>query len=85
MKRKTKFDFKSEEERQAHLKAIIAFFHDERGEDIGFVAAEAVMEFIFTVFGDEIYTKAIRDAKTLVNEQLDSLETELDLLTDRKS
>ncbi len=44
-KRKQKLDFISEDKRKAYLKEIIAFFQDERNEEIGFVAAEQVLGF----------------------------------------
>jgi len=80
--RKTKLNFASEEERRAYLKAIIAFFHDERSEEIGIVGAEKVLEFFFQTFGEEIYQKAIRDVRNVLKERADSLEVELDLLSE---
>lgn len=80
-KRKRKFDFESEEKRIAFLKEIIAFFLDERGEEIGFVAAEKVLDFFIETLAEDIYKKAIVDTKLLLKEKIGDLEVELDLLS----
>ena len=82
-KRKQKFDFVSEEKEMAYLKEIIAFFQDERNEEIGFVAAKQVLNFFLQTIGEEIYKKAIKDAKKLLNDRIDDLNLELDLLSEK--
>lgn len=81
--KKQKLEFVSEEKRMSYLKEIIAFFHDERNEEIGFVAAEKLFDFFMQTIGDDIYKKAIRDTKKLLRERLEDLDYELDSLSEK--
>lgn len=78
--RTTKFDFSSEEQRAKYLQEIISFFLDERGEQIGLIAAEAVLDFFLQTVGDEIYKKGVRDSKKLLEEKMADVNLELDVL-----
>ena len=78
-----KLDFVSEEKKTTYLKEIIAFFQDERNEEIGFVAAEAVLDFFLQTIGEDIYKKAIKDVKKLLKERIEDLDIELDLLLEK--
>jgi uncharacterized protein (DUF2164 family) len=80
-RRKNKFDFESEEKRKKYLNEIIAFFLDERDEEIGVVAAEKVLEFFWQSLAEDIYKKAIIDMKSLLKEKVADLEIEFDLLS----
>jgi len=80
--KRQKLDFVSEEKKMACLKEIVAFFRDERGEEIGFVAAEKVLDFFLQNIGDEIYKKAINDAKKMLKERMEDLDIELDVLSE---
>jgi len=83
-KRKRKLDFISEEEKTKYLKEIIGFFRDERNEDIGFIAAEKVLEFFLQTTGEDIYKKAIEDVKYLIKERFDDLDIEMSILLDKR-
>lgn len=65
------------------LKSIVAFFQDERGEEIGIIAAGEILDFFLQTTGEDIYKKAIYDIKKLAKERLEDLEIELDLLTEK--
>ncbi len=80
MSRDTKFEF-PKEIRSHYVNGIISFFQNERDEVIGIIAAEQVLDFFLNEIGDEIYKKALRDAKKIVKEKLEGLEVELDILT----
>ncbi len=82
-KKKNKFEFSSEEERQQRIKDIIGFFQDERGEEIGFLAAEQVLDFFLQTMGEGIYRKALKDIKKLLKSRFDDLDVELDMLLDK--
>jgi len=84
-KKKNKLDFESEELKAKYIKEIIGFFQNERNEEIGFIAAEKVLDFFLQTMGEEIYKKAIKDCKKLLKEKIDDLEVELDILTPSKS
>lgn len=70
----------NKEQRQKAIKHIISFFHDERGEEIGVIAAEAFLDFFLKDIGKDIYKKGIIDAKTLLKERMEDLSIDLDML-----
>ncbi|HBI25269.1 MAG: hypothetical protein UT41_C0003G0037 [Candidatus Wolfebacteria bacterium GW2011_GWC2_39_22] len=65
------------------LKAITAFFQDERDEEIGIIAAGEILDFFLQTIGDDVYKKAVGDVKKLLKERMDDLDIELDLLTEK--
>lgn len=77
---KKEFDYLSEEKRKQAIKEVIAFFQDERNEEIGIIAAEEALDFFLQTIGEEIYKKAIEDVKRIAKEHLEDLEIELDIL-----
>lgn len=72
----------SEESRKKYIDSIISFFLDERGEEIGVIAAEDILDFFLKEVGDDIYKKAIKDIRKLLKERVEDLETEMDMLVD---
>ena len=80
-KKKNKFDFGPEELKKKYLNEIIDFFQNERNEEIGFIAADKILDFFIQTMGEEIYKKAIKDCKKLLKERFEDLEIELDILT----
>lgn len=84
MPKQNRFQFKTEEAKQKYLHEIIGFFQDERGEEIGLLAAEQILDFFIDTLGTEMYKKAIGDSKKLLNERLNDLEVELELLVPRE-
>ena len=79
-KKKQKFDFVSKEKRREAIKEIIAYFQDERDEEIGIIAAGDILDFFMDSFGEEIYMKAIKDSKKMLRGKFEDLDIELDLL-----
>lgn len=80
-KKKNKFEFSSDEQKQKYLNEIIGYFHDERGEEIGLIAAQKFLDFFLDKFGDEIYHKAVNDCQKIIKEKASDLDIELELLT----
>lgn len=80
-KRSGKFDFESDEAKVRYIKEIIAFFRNERDEEIGMIAAENILRFFLETMGEEIYKKAINDSKKLLKERFEDLEVDLDVLS----
>lgn len=70
----------SAESRARALKAIIAFFQDERGEEIGVIAAEEVLDFFLQDVAPEIYNRAVEDAKEAWRQNAEDGELALELL-----
>ena len=56
---------------------IRTFFYHERDEEIGEIAAEAVLDFCLEKLGPYLYNEGIQDAIKLINER--NLNTEEDL------
>ena len=83
-KKKNRFDFESEELKIKYINEIIGFFQSERNEEIGYIAAENILDFFLQTMGEEIYKKAIKDCKKLLKERLEDLEVELDILSPNK-
>ncbi len=80
--KKNKFDFASEDIKLKYLNEIIGFFHDERDEDIGLVAAEQILDFFVEKLGEEIYKKGVTDCQNLLKERMSDLDVELGLLAE---
>lgn len=82
-KRTPKWDMISKERKRECLEKIIAFFHDERNEDIGLIAAENVLDFFMEDVAADIYSKGVIDSKQLIRERFEDLDVELDLLLNK--
>lgn len=74
----------TEEARDKSIKEIISYFHDERNEEIGVIAAGNILDFFVQSVGSDIYNKAIDDAKKLLQKQLEGWDVEFDLLKRQK-
>lgn len=70
----------SAESRARALKAIIAFFQDERGEEIGVIAAEEALDFFLQDIAPEIYNRAVDDAREACRQNAEDGELALELL-----
>ena len=58
-KRKPKWDMLTKERKRECLQKIITFFHDERSEEIGLIAAESVLDF----FMEEVVRSLVDSGK----------------------
>lgn len=76
-------DWLSDEQRQKYIKAVISYFHDERDEEIGVIAAGELLDFLLQEAGTEIYRRAIGDVKKMLKKNSEELDTELDILLDK--
>ncbi|MEK7673293.1 MAG: DUF2164 family protein [Patescibacteria group bacterium] len=80
---KRKWDLLSEEKRKTIIDEIVTFFNQERGETIGVIAAEDILDFFLQNAAQDIYNKGVEDAKKLLKKRFDDLEMDLDLLLDK--
>ena len=62
------------------MNEIQRFFLEERGEEIGELAAETVFYFIKENVGAYFYNKGIEDSKTIVEQKIFSVEEDLEAL-----
>jgi len=79
---KQNFSFLTEDQKRKAVDNIISYFLDERGEEIGIIAAENLLDFMTEKLGKPIYNKAILDTKKLVGEHLSNLQIDIDALTE---
>ncbi|MBT4723197.1 DUF2164 family protein [Candidatus Falkowbacteria bacterium] len=77
---KKPWDLISKEKRSILIEAIITFFEVERGEEIGMIAAEQVLDFMLEHTAEDIYNQGVFDSKIKLKNNLDNLEVDLDLL-----
>lgn len=70
----------SPERKKEVIFLIQTYFHDERDEDLGDLAAELLFEFFEKQLGPLIYNQAIEDVRVWFGQKLPYLEADLDLL-----
>lgn len=69
--------------KQQLLERIIAYFEQERGEPIGWIAAENMLDFMLGELGPIVYNQALADARALVLDRMQQLEDDLYALEKR--
>ena len=67
----------SKDEKKILIPLIQQYFEEERGEDIGNLAAEFFLDFVAAEIGPFIYNHAISDARKSLNEYMSELEYRL--------
>ena len=72
-----------EQRRKEIIESIIGFFMDERGEEIGVIAAESLLDFILEEVGKDVYNKGIDETIKILKEQYNNMETDILLLKKR--
>jgi uncharacterized protein (DUF2164 family) len=65
------------EQKEQVIANIQGYFHDERAEEVGHLAAESLLEFMIKEIGPLIYNHAISDSRNLIIEKMASIEEEL--------
>ncbi len=70
----------SKAEKQKLINEIQTFFQEERGEEIGIIAAEIVLDFMMENIGKYAYNKALEDAKGWFEQRLEDLSIDYSLL-----
>lgn len=68
------------EERRELISEIQLFFKNERGEDIGIIAADAVLDFFITQLGTKIYNQSLDDAKLWLTSKVEDIGIDYDML-----
>ena len=72
----------SNEERNTLKEELIIFFDKERGEKIGIIAAEEILNYFLKSVGNKLYNKGVEDAKKALENRYDELKFDLDDLID---
>lgn len=65
------------EDREQVIAAIQEYFEVERGEQLGSIAAEQLLDFFMKELGPFMYNQGIRDAKGLVEEKVMNLDEDI--------
>lgn len=77
---KRDWDPLSKERRAGLLREIITYFNKTHDHEIGMLAAEDILDFFLQNLGGDLYRKAINDTKTVIRQNAENLEVDLDLL-----
>ncbi len=75
---KRMWDRLTEEEKEAAKRDLIYFFHKERDEEIGVIAAEQILNFFLQQVGGKLYNKGVFDAKKALENRMEELNYDLD-------
>lgn len=65
------------EQKKALIEKIQYYYHVELGETLGDLASENMLEFMLHTLGPLVYNEALKDARSVINERILSLEDEL--------
>lgn len=70
----------SDEVKKNILDEIKNYFYQERGEQIGFIASENLLEFFLGNIGKYIYNKALDDTKKWFENRMENMESDFYIL-----
>ncbi len=73
--------FQNDDDKRKHINALIGYFSEERDEEVGYIAAEQILDFFLNETGKDIYRKGVEDARKLVVASHEDLTVELDVIT----
>ncbi|MCX9078793.1 MAG: DUF2164 family protein [Candidatus Methanoperedens sp.] len=68
------------EEQNKLINEIQNFFHEERNEEIGIIAAETVLDFFLENLGTFIRNKTLDEAKIWFSKRMEDIEADFDIL-----
>ncbi|WP_349409761.1 DUF2164 domain-containing protein [Pseudalkalibacillus sp. SCS-8] len=70
----------SKEDREQLIENIQGYFVDERGEEIGELAAGLLLDFFLSEAGPFVYNQGVQDAKRLMFDKMENMGEDLDAL-----
>ncbi len=71
-------NLKIPKEQKAQIVAMVQqYFRDERGEEIGDLAAEFLIDFMIKQMGPFLYNQAIEDVQAVLNQKMAALEEDV--------
>ncbi len=76
-----RFGYLDDTQKMEYVKKIIGYFHDQREEEIGIIAAQDMLDFFLFLIGDDVYKKAVKDCKKIVEQKYIDTTIELDSIT----
>jgi uncharacterized protein (DUF2164 family) len=82
---KRSWDILSEEQRKLAINEIIDYFVNERGEQIGIIAAEGLLDMFLQTLGPDLYNKGVEDSKKFIKDYLEEIDIEIDIALKKDS
>jgi uncharacterized protein (DUF2164 family) len=73
------WDILSPEQKQKAINDIIDFYSTERGEEIGVIAAENLLDMFLQNVGVDLYNKGVEDAKELAKKKVEEVEMDIEV------
>ena len=70
----------SRDKKEILIRQIQCFFEEERSEEIGIIAAQEVLDFFLDDLGEDIYNKALDDARNWFSKRIEDIDIDYDLL-----
>lgn len=70
----------SKEKRTQAINEIVGYFQTERNEEIGIIAAEAILDFLLEAVGKTIYNKGVKDARSILEQRMGDFGIDLEAL-----
>ncbi len=80
---KRAFDPLTKERRAGLLREIVTYFRSEHDQEIGMLAAEEILDWFLQNLGGDLYRTAINDAKTVIRQNAENVEVDLNLLVNK--
>lgn len=74
------FGLLSKEKRTQAINEIVGFYKSERNEDIGVIAAEAILDFFLEEVGKTLYNQGVKDAQKILEQRLGDFTIDLEAL-----
>lgn len=65
------------EQKDEIITQVQDYFLDERGEEMGNLAAEQIVDTMIKLLGPYLYNEAIRDVRTMIMQKMDQIDEEL--------
>lgn len=65
------------EERELLVDNIRAYFEMERGESLGHLAADNLLDYFLKELGPVLYNEALKDCRTLVTQRMQGIEEDI--------
>lgn len=81
---KRSWDLISDDKRRLAVEEIIAYFSRERNEQIGVIAAEALLDFMLETLAIDIYNKGADDTLSFIKKRFESMEPDLAALVKKQ-
>lgn len=73
------WDYLNEEQQRTAIAEIIAFFQNERDEEIGEVAAREILDMFLERIGGAVYNRALEDAKDYLGKKFEDVLVDIDI------